>query len=82
LEMRARSRMERGRKRKMEDKEKAGAKILMPEVFVSGYMKQQRNYVKYKREVSNLVLAESPYRRERSLTLRGSHHLSILFQIP
>ena len=82
MEMRARSRMERGRKRKMEDKEKAGVKILMPEVFVSGYMKQQRNYVKYKREVSNLVLAESPYRRERSLTLRELHHLSILFQIP
>jgi hypothetical protein len=50
--MRAKSRMERGRKKKMEDKEKTGGKILMPEVFVSNYMKQQRNYVKYKREVS------------------------------
>ena len=57
LEMRARSRMERGRKRKMEDKEKAGAKILMPEVFVSGYMKQQRNFVKYKREVSHISIS-------------------------
>jgi hypothetical protein len=32
--------MDRGRKRKMEEKEKMGAKILMPEVFVSNYMKQ------------------------------------------
>ncbi len=54
--MRARSRMERGRKRKMEDKEKTGAKILMPEVFVSSYMKQQRNYVKYKREVLSITI--------------------------
>ena len=26
-----------------------GTKVLMPEVYVSNYMKQQRNYVKYKR---------------------------------
>ena len=26
-----------------------GQKVLMPEVYVSNYMKQQRNYVKYKR---------------------------------
>jgi len=32
--------MDRGRKRKMEEKEKAGKKILMPEVFISNYMKQ------------------------------------------
>jgi hypothetical protein len=46
--------MDRGRKRKMEEKEKAGGKILMPEVFVSNYMKQQRNFVKYRREKSKL----------------------------
>lgn len=46
--------MDRGRKRKMEEKEKTGAKILMPEVFVSNYMKQQRNFVKYRREKSKL----------------------------
>ena len=44
--------MDRGRKKKMEDKEKTGKKILMPEVFISNYMKTQRNFVKYKREVS------------------------------
>jgi hypothetical protein len=44
--------MDRGRKRKMEEKEKTGKKILMPEVFVSNNMKQQRNFVHYKRQVS------------------------------
>lgn len=52
LDMRAKQRMDRGRKKKMEDKEKTGKTILMPEVFVSNYMKQQRNFLKYKREVS------------------------------
>jgi hypothetical protein len=46
--------MDRGRKRKMEEKEKTGKKILMPEVFISNYMKQQRNFVKYKREKGKL----------------------------
>ena len=45
LDVRAKQRMDRGRKRKMEEKEKTGKKILMPEVFVSNNMKQQRNYV-------------------------------------
>jgi len=39
LDMRAKQRMERGRKKKMEDKEKTGKKILMPEIFISNYMK-------------------------------------------
>lgn len=52
--MRAKQRMERGRKKKMEDKEKTGKKILMPEIFISNYMKQQRNFLKYKREVRKL----------------------------
>lgn len=51
--MRAKQRMDRGRKKKMEDKEKTGKQILMPEVFISNYMKQQRNFLKYKREVRN-----------------------------
>eukprot|EP00347_Sterkiella_histriomuscorum_P007373 403349189 len=50
LHIRAQQRMEVGRKKKMEDKETTGKKILMPEVFISNYMKQQRNYQKYKRE--------------------------------
>lgn len=56
LDVRAKQRMDRGRKRKMEEKEKTGAKILMPEVFVSNYMKQQRNFLKYKREVGDNIL--------------------------
>jgi len=32
--------MERGRKKKQEEKEITGKKILMPEVFISNYMKQ------------------------------------------
>lgn len=39
LDVRARQKLERGRKKKMEDKEKTGKKILMPEVFISNYMK-------------------------------------------
>ena len=44
--------MRRGRKNKAQDKEDAAAKkIIMPEVFISNNMKQQRNFVQYKREV-------------------------------
>lgn len=56
LDVRAKQRMDRGRKRKMEEKEKTGKKILMPEVFVSNNMKQQRNFVHYKRQVSSACL--------------------------
>ena len=38
--MRARQKLDRGRKKKIEEKEKKGSKILMPEVFISNYMKQ------------------------------------------
>ena len=39
------------RKKKLDEKLAiaGGRKVLMPEVYVSNYMKQQRNYVKYKR---------------------------------
>ena len=39
------------RQRKADDKIAiaGGKKVMMPEVYVSNYMKQQRNYVKYKR---------------------------------
>ena len=42
----------------MEEKEKTGKKILMPEVFVSNNMKQQRNFVHYKRQVCIACLKE------------------------
>lgn len=43
--------MAQGRAKKVDDKVKAagGVKVLLPEVFASNYMKQQRNYVHYKR---------------------------------
>lgn len=59
LDVRAKQRMDRGRKRKMEEKEKTGKKILMPEVFVSNNMKQQRNFVHYKRQVSIVTSLKS-----------------------
>lgn len=65
LDVRAKQRMDRGRKRKMEEKEKTGKKILMPEVFISNYMKQQRNFVKYKREVSGSPYLTKDYQIER-----------------
>ena len=40
------------RQKKADDKlaMAGGTKVLMPEVYVSNYMKQQRNYVQYKRQ--------------------------------
>ena len=44
--------MEQGKKKKLYDQEITGKKIKMPEVFISNYNKQQKNFLKYKREVS------------------------------
>ena len=43
--------MAQGRQKKLDEKlaKAGGVKVLMPEVFVSNYNKQQRNFVKYKR---------------------------------
>lgn len=51
LDARAKQKMAQGRAKKVDDKVKAagGVKVLLPEVFASNYMKQQRNYVHYKR---------------------------------
>ena len=48
---RAQQKMAQVRQRKADDKLKiaGGMKVLVPEVYVSNYMKQQRNYVQYKR---------------------------------
>ncbi len=59
LDVRARQKMDRGRKKKQEDKEITGKKILMPEVFISNYNKQQRNFVKYKRQVTTHSFSSS-----------------------
>ena len=58
IDARAKAKFDSGRKKKMAEKEAAGANILMPEVFVSNQMKQQRNYVKYKRNKNKIALAE------------------------
>ena len=74
LDVRAKQLMDRGRKRKMEEKEKTGKKILMPEVFISNYMKQQRNFVKYKREKGKIARAE-PKEGTGKLNLAPSEHI-------
>lgn len=48
-ETKAKKKLENIRDKKILEKEKKGGGILMPEVFVSNYMKQQRNFVKYRR---------------------------------
>ena len=58
IDARAKAKFDSGRKKKMAEKEASGANILMPEVFVSNQMKQQRNYVKYKRSKGKIALAE------------------------
>jgi len=53
---RAKQKLDQGRQAKEKEKDNAGGNILMPEVFVSNHMKQQRNYVHYKRNKSNIEL--------------------------
>mmetsp|Transcript_78614 Transcript_78614/g.108838 ORF Transcript_78614/g.108838 Transcript_78614/m.108838 type:complete len:226 (-) Transcript_78614:262-939(-) len=53
IDIKAKALMQLGRKKKMAEKEAAGKNVLMPDVFVSNYMKQQRNYVHYKRHKGN-----------------------------
>lgn len=52
IDIKAKALMQLGRKKKMAEKDAAGKNVLMPDVFVSNYMKQQRNYVHYKRNKS------------------------------
>ena len=49
---RARQKMAQVRQKKADEKVAiaGGKKVLLPEVYVSNYMKQQRNYVQYKRQ--------------------------------
>lgn len=51
LDQKAKSKLASGRAKKLSEKEKraGGTLIKMPEVFVSNQMKQQRNFVHYKR---------------------------------
>ena len=56
IDIKAKAIMQLGRKKKMAEKDAAGKNVLMPDVFVSNYMKQQRNYVHYKRNVSLIYI--------------------------
>ena len=50
-ELKARHKLANARAKKDSDKKaQSGGEISMPEVFVSNYMKQQRNFVKYRRQ--------------------------------
>jgi len=42
----------------MAEKEAAGGNILMPEIFVSNQMKQQRNYVHYTRNKAKIAKSD------------------------
>lgn len=61
LDQKAKSKLASGRAKKLSEKEKraGGALIKMPEVFVSNQMKQQRNYVHYKRHKHQQALSGS-----------------------
>jgi len=48
----------------------------MPEVFVSNYMKQQRNFVKYRRQ-KNLINGEEDGEAKQSLALPKSQHVPV-----
>jgi hypothetical protein len=50
----------------MADKEFTGKNVLMPEVFVSNHMKQQRNYVHYKRNKNKITIGEKAATRFNS----------------
>ena len=49
VDARAKQKMNQVRDKKVAEKLASGKGILMPEVFVSNHMKQQRNFVHYKR---------------------------------
>ena len=50
--------MEQARQKKIAERKAAGAGTIMPEVFVSNHMKQQRNFVHYKRQKAKIALSE------------------------
>jgi len=58
VDTKARMKLNQLRQKKIDEKEQAGKNILMPEVFVSNNMKQQRNYVHYKRNKNQMERGE------------------------
>lgn len=69
--------MENIRNKKADDKAKTtGSDIKMPEVFVSNYMKQQRNFVKYRRQ-KNLTESSVSGEQKQSIALPRSQHVPV-----
>ena len=58
MDARAKQKMSQVRDKKAAEKEITGKNIQMPEVFVSNHMKQQRNYVHYKRNKGKMAIGE------------------------
>ena len=58
IDARAKQKLDQGRQKKAAEKDAAGGNVLMPEVFVSNHMKQQRNYVHYKRNKTKINISE------------------------
>ena len=58
IDARAKQKMDQGRQKKIAEKVKQGAGTIMPEVFVSNHMKQQRNFVHYKRNQDKVKRSE------------------------
>lgn len=56
--MRAKHKLEMGRQKKLEERKAAGAGTMTPEVYVSNHMKQQRNFVHYKRQKQRIARAQ------------------------
>ena len=58
IDARAKQKMDQTRQKKIAERLAAGAGTIMPEVFVSNHMKQQRNFVHYKRQKAKIVMSE------------------------
>ena len=58
VDARAKQKMNQVRDKKIAEKEITGKNIIMPEVFVSNHMKQQRNFVHYKRNKNKIATGE------------------------
>lgn len=71
VDARAKQKMNQVREKKAAEKEFTGKNILMPEVFVSNHMKQQRNYVHYKRNKNKISKGEKIAEKFKSNSLNA-----------
>jgi hypothetical protein len=63
IDARTKQKMNQVRAKKEEMKQQTGKNILMPEVFASNRMKQQRNYVHYKRNKLQITRAKKAHEK-------------------